>query len=366
MKKIALLRSYPKDAALPRVAAALAEVYGVDCYIWDRQRDFAPGAGPANVHYEKCGLRSGYHSLGTFLKLLLFEAWLFFRLLFAKCDAIHAIDLDTGFVGLLIAKLRSRPFVYHCLDPYYGALPQSWPGFLGSVAQRLENIVISYADLFIITDLLRMPQHEGSRPKKVLEFANVPSPEISMRKIGDEAFVAGYIGSLIEGRDLINVVEAVGELKDRGVKLVIGGFGPLEDTIKELSQKYDNVLFTSWIPYEKVLEMERSFDVFVYITDKMHAGQRWVSPNKLFESMAFGTPIIVGEGTLAAGRVEAAGNGIVVRYGSKEELQRALLDLRDNPHLAGEMGARGKKEFEKNWHPERMKRRLLDAYHEII
>lgn len=367
MKTIALLRSYPKDAAFAKAASVLAGEFKVECYIWDRQLDFVPGEGLKNVLYKKYGLRAGFYSLGTFLKLPLFEAWLLFKLLFAKFDAIHAFDLDTGFVGLLVAKLRAKTFVYHCLDPYSAALPAGWPGFLGKAARKLENIVISHADLFIITDLLRMPQHEGARPKKVIEFANVPFLKVTRsQKPVNLDFFAGYIGSLIEGRNLINIVEAAWELKGQGVKLVIGGFGPLEETIRKLSQKYENVLFTPWIPYEQVLEMERSFDVFVYITDKTHTGQRWVSPNKLFESMAFGTPIIVGEGTLAAERVEAVGNGVVVHYGSKEELQRALLDFSNNPRLAGEMGARGKKEFEKNWAPEKMKKRLLDAYRELI
>ena len=36
------------------------------------------------------------------------------------------------------------------------------------------------------------------------------------------------------------------------------------------------------------------------IGDPDHAGYRWVSPNKVFESMALGRPIIVAERTLAA------------------------------------------------------------------
>jgi hypothetical protein len=77
-------------------------------------------------------------------------------------DFIHAIDLDTGFVGLITAKLLGKPFVYQCLDPYYTVLPRKWPKFLAGIAKSLENFVITHADLFIITDLLRLPQHEGA------------------------------------------------------------------------------------------------------------------------------------------------------------------------------------------------------------
>lgn len=366
LKKIALLRSNPKDAALGRVVSTLSRKYFVECYIWDRQRDYQAAVTNANVCYIKCGIRAGFFDLSTFLKLFLFEIWLFAKLLFAGVDCIHAIDLDTGFAGLCVAKLRGKQFVYQCLDPYYASLPKSWPKILAEIAGRLENFVISHADLFIITDLLRMPQHEGSRPKKVLEIANVPPVGLfRLREKETDKFVVGYIGSLAEGRNLDTIIDAAGELKDEGVKLIVGGFGPLAEVIREHAERCDNVVYVPWIPYEKVLELERGFDLFVCVMDSNSESYKWVSPNKLFESMAFGSPIIVGEGTLAANRVDAVGNGVAVPYGSKVDLKKAILMFKEDPSVAREMGARGKAEFERNWRPEIMAGRLLDAYRDI-
>lgn len=363
MEEVAVLRSYPKDAALGKIIKGLSRAYQVDCFIWDRQGDYQPIVVNDNVRYIKCGIRAEYYNLSTFLKLFLFELWLLLKLLGSRIDCIHAIDLDTGFVGLCAAKLRGKKFVYQCLDPYYTVLPKGWPKFLASIAKWLENFVITHADLFIITDLLRMPQHEGAKPKSVVEVANVPIIDVPKRTSSvKEGFTVGYIGSLAEGRGLTTIIEAVGGLKDYGVKLAIGGFGPLADVIREAAGKYDNVTYTSWVPFEQFFELESTFDLFVYPTDKDDPAHRWVSPNKLFESMAFGRPIIVGEGTLAAKRVEAVGNGLAVSYGSIEELKKAILYFKDNPDSAGEMGARGKAEFERNWRPELMEKRLLESY----
>lgn len=367
MNKIALLRANPKDAGMAKILIALSKEYKVDCYVWDRQRDYQPIVEHQDIKYVKCKIRAGFHNIGTFIKLLLFETWLFLKLLFARADCIHAIDLDTGLVGLCAAKLRGKYFVYQCLDPYYAALPENWPKFLSLIGKKIEALVISNADIFIITDLLRLPQHEGAKPKEIVEIANVPFLNTSkIISIKDGEFVTGYIGSLVEGRNLKTIVNAVGELKDKGVKLIIGGFGPLEDPIKQLSEKYQNVIYTKWIPYTKVLEIESSFDIFIHITDKDNEGQKWVSPNKLFESMVFSKPIIVGKETLAAKRVASIGNGVAIRYASEEELKKAILRFKNNPHLIQEIGEKGKNEFDNNWSLEVMERRLLEAYRKLV
>ncbi len=367
MKTIAVLRGNSRDASIVKVLKTLSNEYMVACYTWDRQGDCQPVFEHKNLKYKRCMIRAGFYSAGTLLKMLLFEIWLFFKLIMARLDYIHAVDLDTGLIGLCVAKLRRKPFVYHCLDPYYSILPAQWPKILGVIAKSIENIVISRADIFIITDVLRMPQHEGAAPRHVVEIVNVPS--LNLKKIPDRQntgeFVVGYIGALAEGRNLITIVEAIGELADEGVSMVIGGFGPVEHEVKAYAKKYNNIKYIGFVPYSKVLEIERTFDLFVYISDPDNESQKWVSPNKLFEGMALGKPIIVGEGTLAAERVSKIGNGLTVKYDSKEELKKAVIYLKTNPFLMLEMGEKGKNEFEKNWRPEIMEKRLLEAYREI-
>lgn len=368
MKTIAVLRSNVRDASALKVLHALINKYRVDYYSWDREGQYEPVLKHENLRYNNFKVRSGFYSVATLIKVALYNIWLFLILIFAKIDYIHAIDLDTGLVGLTIAKLRKKPFIYHCLDPYHAALPSGWPKMFEDLAKWLENTVISNADVFIITDMLRMPQHEGARPKRILEYANVPLLDLFTEpyKSDKRIFTVGYIGSLVEGRNLLTTVEAVGEQADESIRLVIGGFGPLARDVERLSEKYNNVNYTGYMSYSDVLKTESLFDAFVYINDDRSKSQKWVSPNKLFESMAFGKPIIVGEGTLTAERVSAIGNGVIVKYGSKEELKRAILNLKNNPELIMKMGEVGRNEYIRNFRPEIMEKRLLDVYNDLI
>jgi len=297
--------------------------------------------------------------------LISFDIWLFLNLIMSKTDYIHAIDLDTGIVGLLVAKIKNVPFVYQCLDPYYANLPAKWPKMLGDIACRLESWLISTSDLFIITDCLRMPQHLGAKPKRIMEFANVPYNFPAMQKNVHEGYLVGYIGSLIEGRNLFNIINVVGELNSYGIRLIIGGFGPLESEIKSESMKYDNVSYIGWVQYDEVLKLENTFDVIIHTTDPNNENQKWVSPNKLFESMALGKPIIVSEGTLSAERVRIAGCGLVIKYGSKEELKEAFLKLKNDHGLTEKLGRCGREEHSKKWNWSIMEKKLLDAYQRV-
>jgi len=362
MKKVVVMRSNPKDSALGKILILLSKNYKVDCYIWDRQKDFSPLIENANITYEKCKIRSGYYNVWTFIKVLFFDIWLFIKLIFCRFDYIHSIDLDTGVVGLMLAKLKNKPFIYQCLDPYYANLPSNWPGLLGKLAMRLENYVITKSDLFIITDYFRMPQHVGANPKAAVEFPNVPIDIPMIPTFEDSDFIVGYIGSLVEGRNLLTIINAVGELENEGIRLIIGGFGPLEETIKYQSMKYKNISFIGWVPYKEVLTLESSFHVMIHTTDSGNPGQKWVSPNKLFESMALGKPIIVSEGTLSAKRVDMSKCGLIVQYGSEMDLKNAILRLKNDKNLLKELGNRGKEEYSRCWNWRVIEKNLLEAY----
>jgi glycosyltransferase involved in cell wall biosynthesis len=170
----------------------------------------------------------------------------------------------------------------------------------------------------------------------------------------------------VPGRNLETTVAAVAELAGEGVSLVLGGFGPLAAAVAERAGGCGNVRFLSWVPAAELYPLEATFDCFVYVTDRQNPAYRWVSPNKLFESMALGRPIIVGEGTLTAERVAAVGCGLAIPYGDREALKSAILRLKNDPELARRMGERGRAEFEANWRPEVMAQRLLSAYGAVV
>jgi glycosyltransferase involved in cell wall biosynthesis len=81
--------------------------------------------------------------------------------------------------------------------------------------------------------------------------------------------------------------------------------------------------------------------------------------------MAFGRPIIVDSESLTVKKVQAFGNGLSIRYGSKDELKEAIRYLKDNPLIAREMGERGRSIYLREFNMKVMSDRLLKAYGEL-
>jgi glycosyltransferase involved in cell wall biosynthesis len=238
---------------------------------------------------------------------------------------------------------------------------------LARAVDRIEDAVISRADLFVITDVLRLAQHPGAEPRHIVAFPNVPMLSIEAKPWrADDMLVVSYIGSLIPHRSLDLLVDTIGAMADEGVRLVIGGFGVLHDDIRRRAARYPNVEFLGPVPYDEALRRLGESDALVQLGDPSHPGLRWVSPNKLFESMAMGRPLVVTEGSLAAQRATEAGHGVTVRYGDPADLRRVLLCLRKDRTRRISLGAAGRAEFDAAWSPEAVTLEFLQAYRGVL
>jgi glycosyltransferase involved in cell wall biosynthesis len=89
------------------------------------------------------------------------------------------------------------------------------------------------------------------------------------------------------------------------------------------------------------------------------------APNKLFEAMAAGKPVIVSRGTFMSEVVEREKCGMSVTYGSAEELLGALQKLRDDPDLRESLGANGLRAAREKYNWSVMKQRLLKLYSDL-
>jgi glycosyltransferase involved in cell wall biosynthesis len=147
-----------------------------------------------------------------------------------------------------------------------------------------------------------------------------------------------------------------------GITLTLGGFGPQRELLERQAAVYSNVTFLGWVEPEELMSTMAGFDVFVQIEDPAHPAYRWVSPNKVFESMALSRPIVVAAGTLAAERATEAGHGILVRYGDGANLRDALRQLRDDPDWRDELGSAGREVFLRAYTLDTIQTRIHDAY----
>ncbi|HVL49793.1 MAG TPA: glycosyltransferase family 4 protein [Candidatus Thermoplasmatota archaeon] len=288
--------------------------------------------------------------------------WRFIRRALATrdWDVVHACDLDTLPAAVAAAR-RSEGLVVHDVFDYY-------PDMLAGQVPRVADLamrawyrrLLARVDGLVIADEARAFQVAPRTPDAVVmntpEDLGPPGPP----RRRDGPLRVFYAGALVRARGLFTLLDAVASRAD--VDLVLAGYGRDERAVEARASSLPNARFLGRIPYEEVLDQSRAADVLVAFYDPASPNNRLASPNKLYEAMMLGKPLVTNDGTLAAARVRHHDAGLVVPFGDAASLGAALDRLMRDPSRAGELGTNGRRAYEKAYAWSTMEARLVDLY----
>lgn len=275
----------------------------------------------------------------------------------------HACDLDAALpVRYFFRKYKGcfSKFVYDIYDYY--ADTHSIPAFLKRHIKNLENSIINSADITIIYNEERKKQISGTSPHKLLIIHN--SPDLRGRTLpnGKELYDFVYCGGLSDDRLLREIFMLYSEHSQ--LKVAIAGNGINNYLAHDLAEKFSNFIFKGPVTYTEVLNLESESKVLFAVYNPKIPNNRLSDPNKFYESLALGKPIIVCKGTGIDRLVEKYNLGLTISYDASE-FYRALKLLLKNPVMRREMGKNGRKLYEEKYNWEIMEKILLKAYSEL-
>lgn len=217
-------------------------------------------------------------------------------------DVIHANDLDTLPGSTLIARRCRIPLVYdsHELFVEQAPLAKKWKERLAW--KMMETVLIRRVDHVItvcdsIADELRQ-RYDLPRP---IVIRNVPLFQPSWRttrihetlNLPPEQKIVLYQGGLLRGLGLERLVEIGLYLKS--TLLVLIGSGPLEDDLKKIVYEKNlsaRVKFIPWVPFRDLAEYTAAADLGLVVFTGHGLNTRYALPNKLFEYLMAGLPVI--------------------------------------------------------------------------
>lgn len=343
---VVFLRSNPvlPDPRVEKEANTLVRLgYSVQIVAWNREEKNTEKKGVINLQNGKVPIRwlnikSRYGSgMKSVFPLIAFQISLLYWLLrnHKKYEVIHACDFDTVLPAWLVTKLYKKKLVYDIFDYYIDAFKV--PQRLMNIVEKIDIYMINNANAVIIVNESRLKQIEKSNPKKLYIIHNTPdydlannrSENVIKHKSKNIKFV--YVGILSNNRFLKEITEIMIGRPDW--ELHIGGFGALDKYMEDMSQKHGNIYYYGKMPYEKVLNLELESDVMLAIYNPIYKNNQYSSPNKLYEAMLLGKPIIVANGTGVDELVESYNIGISVEYNRESFISLASELLNDNAKM---------------------------------
>lgn len=375
--QIVFLRSNPvaPDSRVEKEANTLLKAgFQVTILAWDRQSKYyirkstlRLRSGEVDIHRFGIPATFGGGIKRNFFPLLIFQIRLYKWLQKNKdsYDVIHACDFDTAYLAMKTARHFKKKLVYDIFDYYTDAF--NVPGFLKNFVEKKEHKVINFADATIICSEQRQEQIRGTKPQKLVIIHNTPEQlDINDNPTPDNLVSSiikiAYVGVLVEGRLIRELITVV---KDNPkYELHIGGFGQLEGYIAEMAERYSNIIYYGRLPYQKTLELENSCDLMTAIYDPSVANHRYAAPNKFYEAIMLGKPLIMVKNTGMWEFVKRYDIGEVIEY-NLESLKSGICSLVTRRSEWPTMAIKMKELYQKMFDWSEMEKRLVGLYNDL-
>jgi len=171
-----------------------------------------------------------------------------------------------------------------------------------------------------------------------------------------------FYGSFIPLQGAETIVEAAHLYDGPPARWVLLGNGPTRHHCRQLAAGLDTVSFENWLPYAELPERIRRADILLGVFGDTHKALR-VIPNKVFQALACGKPLVTGAAPAYPEELAAASDGGIrwVPMGDARALAQAVATLAAEPERLAAIGAQARGNYERHFSPERIREQLRDA-----
>lgn len=363
MKKIVFVRSSVVDSEprLEREALTLLNHgYEVSIFGWNRT-----GNSSNDKEIKDYVIKNFPVNAPMGLKIIvywpLWWIWVFIQLMQSDCEYIQAVDFDSYLPSLIASKIKRCPITYEIYDFYPDLI--KLPPLIHKLFTWFDLKIMDFADRIIIVDKCRLNQIHKTEGDNVSIIYNTPTPIFTEKtETLSNIFHVFYGGAITPVRDIKSMLYLSSEIDDIMVEIAGNGFQEITDDINTYCSTHENCQYLGRISYQEIISKSMEADILYALYDPAIPNNRLASPNKLFEAMMCGKPIIVNEGVATADKVREENCGLIVPYGDYEALKEAVLTLKNNPELRKELGENGRRAYETKYNWKIMEKRLLDLY----
>ncbi len=230
-----------------------------------------------------------------------FNFRLFLFLLFRRFDLLLANDLDTLLPNYLLSRIKRKGLIYDSHE-YFTETPElvnrpfvqgTWKLLERSILPRLKEMITvneSIAELFRQKYNIKVHVVRNIPPRLHLNESRTKA-ELGLPE-GKHILVMQGSGINIQ-RGAEELVQAM-QFVDRSVLMIIGG-GDVLPVLKQMVTEHkleEKVLFFPRMPFDQLMQYTRLADLGFTLDKNTNINYRFSLPNKLFDFIQAGVPVI--------------------------------------------------------------------------
>lgn len=326
-------------------------------YTWERE-----GKSSAQTH--PFPLIKGGGRLRGAVKYLLFMLWVPYVLVTRgrRDDVAIFMDLETALFGIPVAKLMGIKAVFDIVDPF--AQTKVRGASLQKLVDRVEVAVAERAELVVVPHACRMDYYQSRlhylpKIKSLLVIENVPSfgggpsAGLKIRARSPHKTVLGYFGSLDRDKRGLEWLLSFVQRYPAQYELIVAGQGALAGELAQAAAAHDNIRFYGPYHHADLIPLYEAIDfTWAYYSASVSL-HRFAAPNKFYEHLFFGKPIITSTIIPQWQTIERLGTGASVDCESVDPAEWDRLHARlqlFQPCRRSEIRSATQKFWDENYH----------------
>ena len=277
-----------------------------------------------------------------FLFYKFFNIRLFFLLLFIKADIIVSNDLDTLPACWLASKIRAKTLVYDSHEYFTGVPELLERKFVRSVWEKIEKLIVPCLENVItVSDPIADIFYEKYQIKPVVirncsrsSAAVIPVSRMELGIDEERLLLVLQGGGINIHKGAEELVEAMKSLPD--VHLLIIGSGDVIPYLKRMASENDlecRINFLPRMPWSEMMRFTKAADAGLSLERDTNINYRFSLPNKMFDYISAGIPVIAGELPEIAKVIAGNSCGILIPSITPAEIARAVTLLDGNRDL---------------------------------
>lgn len=296
----------------------------------------------------------------TFLSFMLRTSRLVFT---EEYDVLFATTtpLTVGVPGILGRWLRAKPFVFEVRD-LWPELPRAMgvirnPLVLGAMGLlEWASYRSAHRLIGLSPGIVDGIAHRGVRRERIaavpngcdLDIFSSVAPPWQPAGVRDSDLLAIFAGAHGIANGLENVLAAAAVLQQQerdDIRILLIGNGMRKAALVERAKRESlhNIIFLDSVRKTELVGLFKRADVGLQVLANVPAFYYGTSPNKFFDYIAAGLPVLNNYPGWLADLIEEAGCGIAVPPESSEAIARALMTFADDRAATERMGERARR-----------------------